>query len=167
VGRLCRVCSHPHRTAIEAALIRGESAPKLSGLHGVSLEAVYWHREQHLPAYLLKAAEEEDVRHAIDHIAQLKAINAATVAVLEEALRKGDSHTVLRAVDRLQKQIELQAKLIGELDERAQVNVLISGEWLRLRTALLDVLQGYPEARQAIGEQIMELESTNGHEPSA
>ena len=74
------------------------------------------HREQHLPKRLVRAAAQEDVRAALDVVAQLKAINGATLQVLTDARRANDGELALKAVDRVQRQIELQAKLLGEPD---------------------------------------------------
>ena len=50
----------------------------------------------------------------------------------------------------MQKQIELQAKLIGELDDRPQVNLLLAPQWLELQVQILAALQPYPEAHLAV-----------------
>ena len=97
---------------------------------------------------------------ALDVVAQLKAINEASLAILSEARGRGDADTTLKAVDRIQRQIELQAKLIGELDERPQVNVLVAPEWLTVRSALLEALGPYPEARQAVAGRLAALNGT-------
>jgi len=56
---------------------------------------------------------------------------------------------VLKTAGRLQPQIELLAKLIGELDERP-VNILISPEWLELRSVIVGALAPHEEARGAV-----------------
>jgi hypothetical protein len=48
-------------------------------------------------------------------------INAACNLMLTEALQRRDDDTALRACDRLLKQIELQAKLLGDLSEAPQI----------------------------------------------
>ena len=111
----------------------------------------------------MKAAEASDVRHALDVVQQLKAINAASLAILSDARRIGDADTALKAVDRIQRQIELQAKLLGELDERPQLNVLVAPEWLQARAVLLEALGPYPEARTAVSTRLVALEAPNGH----
>lgn len=58
---------------------------------------------------------------------------------------------------RLQGQIELLAKLIGQLDERP-LNIIISPEWIALRGALLDVLNQYPEVKFAVAERLSVFE---------
>src|SRR3954453_21307670 len=60
--------------------------------------------------------------------------------------------------------LELLAKLLGELDERPQVNLLLAPEWRTVRGALLAALAGFPEARAAVARQLLALEA--GDEPS-
>jgi len=146
----CSVCRHPDRPAIDAALVSGRPLRDIAGHHGLSKSAVERHGNDHLPAALVKAHEAEDVRHAIDVVAQLKAINRVCLSVLKDARDQGDGDLALKAVDRIQRQIELQAKLIGQLDERPVVNVTISAEWVELRTIILTALQTHPEARSAV-----------------
>jgi hypothetical protein len=65
---------------------------------------------------------------------------------------------VLKTAARLQPQIELLAKLIGELDERSQVNVLVSPEWIAVRAALLEALAPHPQARAAVAGRLLQVE---------
>ena len=155
----CTVCTHAERRTIDKELVTGYLVNRrIATQRTLSEAAVRRHAANHLPAALLAAAEAEDVRHALDILAQLKAINAASVAILAEARRMGDPDTALKAVDRIQRQIELQAKLLGELDDRPQINVLISGEWLAVRSALLEALQPFPDARSAVSARLVALE---------
>lgn len=66
---------------------------------------------------------------------------------------------VLKTAARLQPQIELLAKLIGELDERPQVNILVSPEWIAVRTAVLEALAPHPQARAAVTGRLLQLEA--------
>jgi hypothetical protein len=157
--RTCTVCSHPERAAIDRALVAGASLRDIAGQYRVSKSAAERHRADHLPAALVKGKEAQEEAHALDVVKQLKAINAATVAILSEARRAGDPDTALKAIDRIQRQIELQAKLIGELDERPQVNILVAPEWLQVRSALLVALSPYPEARAAAAGALVRLEA--------
>ena len=162
--RTCTVCTHPERKAIDKALVSGEAATSVAARYftkraKLGRMAVQRHKDEHLPATLVKAAEQEDVRHALDVVQQLKAINAASLEVLRNARDASQGGLALAAVDRIQRQIELQAKLLGELDERAQVNVLVAPEWLLVRSALLEALAPYPEARGAVAARLLALEA--------
>ncbi len=155
--RSCTVCEHTNQEGIDHALVGGASNRSVASLYDVSEAAVRRHKANHLPAKLVKAQEEEDVREALDVIKQLKAINAASLNILKDAREQGRPGTALAAVDRIHKQIELQAKLLGELDDRPQVNVLISPEWLELRTTIITALDPHPQARESV---LRALEST-------
>lgn len=60
----------------------------------------------------------------------------------------------LKTAARLEGHLTLAAKLLGELDERPTINVLLSPEWVALRGQLLTALAPYPEARAALGEAL-------------
>lgn len=151
----CSICIHPQRAEIDKALVAGETLRDIAGRCPVSRSALHRHKRDHLPAHLLKAAEEEDLGQAIDVVRQLKAINAACLEILQRSRADGKHSVSLRAVDRIQKQIELQAKLLGELQEQGpQVNVLVAPEWHEIRVHVLHALAPYPEARAAVAEAL-------------
>jgi len=148
--RSCTICQHPDREALDLALVGGAALSETAALFRVSNDAVSRHKANHLPAKFVLAQEAEDVREALDVVKQLKAINAASLHILKEARERGKQGTALAAIDRIHKQIELQAKLLGELDDRPQVNVLVSPQWLQLRTTIITALDHHPQARESV-----------------
>ena len=156
-GRPCSVCQHPDRPAIDMMLVNHKPFRAIARQFGLSKDAVLRHHDDHLPAVLAKAREAEDVAHAIDVVTQLKAINAAALAVLADARTRGDGELALKAIDRVQRQVELQAKLVGELDERPQITLQTAPEWLQLRGVLLEALRDYPDARRAVAARLLTL----------
>ncbi len=106
---------------------------------------------------MVQAAAETGVRHAIDVVAQLRAINGAAMTVLRDARAVHDGDMALKAIDRIYRQIELQAKLLGELDERPTINILVAPEWIAVRAALIDALAPYPDARAAVSGRLVAL----------
>jgi hypothetical protein len=175
--RVCTVCTHADRAAIDQALVSGTPAPRLAALYRVSPDAVLRHAANHLPALLQQGQavaeqtragalaeqqagqHEAAARHALDVVAQLRAINNSTLHILREAREAKQHGIALQAIDRVQRQIELQAKLIGDLDDRPVVNVLISAEWLQVRAVLLAALAPYPEARHAVAAALRTVEA--------
>lgn len=113
----------------------------------------------HIADTLKKAQEQDRAEHAIDIYKQLKAINSSALAILRESRDSGQNGLALQAIDRVQKQIELQAKLIGQLDERPQVNLLLAPEWAIVRQAIMDALQPYTTARADVAKALMHVES--------
>ncbi len=162
--RVCTVCAHGERSVIEQEIAVGTSAQKISALFRVSPDAVQRHKAEHLRPTLIETRKADDDERALDVIKQLRAINGASLRILHEAQQGQDPQTALKAVDRIQRQIELQAKLLGQLDERPQVNLVISPEWVQVRTTILTVLSPYPEARVAVAGALASLDAPAGKE---
>lgn len=164
--RLCTVCSHPEHGAINAALASGEvSNRRIAAQYGLSEAAVRRHADSHLPASLVEAAGAEEVRNALNVLDQLRAINETSRAILIDARKAKDGELALKAIDRIQRQIELQAKLLGDIDDRPQVNVLVMPEWITVRAVLIAALAPFPDARAAVASRLLELET--GREAAA
>ena len=157
--RVCSICTHAQRADIDAALVRRDSLRDIAGRFGVSRSALARHSDEHLGPALAKAQDAHEETHALDVLKQLRAINGACLAILQEARQQRDAHTALKAVDRIQRQIELQAKLLGDLDEAptVQVAVLTSPEWVATRAALMEALRPYPDAQQAVSRALLEV----------
>ena len=147
MSRVCTVCAHPERGEIERVLVtRSASYRDVSGQFALSKSAVSRHvNDGHIAERLSKVRDEEEAREALNVVRQLKAINSMAGTMLQEAFEAEDgeagrrrSPTVaLRAMDRVLKQLEFQAKLGGQLDERPITNVYI-GEVVQ--TAILTAL---------------------------
>ncbi len=68
---------------------------------------------------------------------------------------------VLKTAQQLTGQTQLLAKLLGQLDERPQVNVLMAPEWLQVRAALLTALIPHPDARRAVAAALVAIEAAS------
>jgi hypothetical protein len=88
--------------------------------YGVSKTSLLRHREKCLPAHLLKAKEETDIQSASGLVKQLQELARKTSLVLSRAMAKNDGELALKAIARLERQLELKARLLGELEDRGQ-----------------------------------------------
>ena len=147
--RTCTVCSNPERGAVDWALVAGAAFPALAAKYRVSEDALGRHKANHLPAALAKAQEAEEVAHADDLLGKVRDLQGRALAILDKAEDAGDLRTALGAIREARGNLELLAKLLGELDERP-VNVLVSPEWLELRMVIVGALEPYAEARGAV-----------------
>jgi hypothetical protein len=151
MSRVCTVCAHAEREAIDKLLVAGEGLRDIAGRYGLSKSALERHKANHLPASLAQAKEAAEVAQADDLLGQLRKLQRITLGLLSKAYSAGDLRTAVAAVGQARGNLELLGKLLGQLDERAQVNVLVaSPEWLALRARILTVLENYPEARLAL-----------------
>jgi hypothetical protein len=158
--RACTVCVHADRPAIDQALVNGKGIRETSALFRVSEDALSRHKEGHIPETLARAAEAEEVARADGLLGQLATLQADARRIGGKAETAGDLRTALAGIRELVRIVELTAKMIGELDDRPQVNVLVAPEWLTVRAALLEALRPYPEARQAVARRLVTLEAT-------
>lgn len=149
--RSCTICTHPKREEIDRSLVAGESTAKISGRYRtIDERALRRHRANHLPAKLVMAEKAEEVAQADDLLDQVRDLQERALAILDKAEETGELRTALSAIREARSNLELLAKLLGELDERPQVNILISPEWLELRTVIVGALEPYSEARGAV-----------------
>ena len=122
----------------------------VSSLFAVSEQALRRHKANHLPAKLVMAQAAEEVAQADDLLGQMQDLQARTLAILEAAEESRQHRTALSAIREARSNLELLARLLGELDDRPQVNVLISPEWLELRAVIVGALEPHPDARGAV-----------------
>jgi len=149
VPRACTICTHTDLEAINRALVEGTPNRRIASQHDVTERAVRNHKANHLPETLAKAQEAEEVAQADDLLGQVQDLQARTLAILEAAEETREHRTALAAIREAHSNLELLAKLLGELDERPQLNILISPEWIELRTVIVGALEPHGEARVA------------------
>jgi len=159
--RRCTVCDHPQRHGIDGALVTGAPYRSIAKRFELSESAVYRHKTEHLPAHLLRAREAEEVAHADDLLEQVRHLQTHALDILACAEKAGDLRTALAAISQARGNLELLGKLAGELDERPQVNVLVSPEWLELRAVIIGALSPHPGAREAVLRAIEGAEDGN------
>jgi len=157
----CSICKHPRKKAINAELVRGASYRDIAGRFGVSSSAVERHMD-HVAELVAKKRDSAEESIAEELQGELRMLRGETLAVLERAKTMGDTagdcstcerapRLALQAVSRLERQAELQARLLGALQDRTVVHSsLFDEDWVRLRAVLLDALRPFPEASQAV-----------------
>jgi hypothetical protein len=155
--RRCTVCDHPERHSIDEALVGATPYRSVAKRFELSESAVYRHKTEHLPAHLLKAREVEEVARADDLLDQVRNLQAHALDILERAEETGDLRPALAAISQARGNLELLGKLAGELNDGPNVNVTVSTEWVEIRTAMLEALGPYPEARSAVAVRLLEL----------
>ncbi len=215
MAQTCTICSHAHRTEIEAALVVRVPTRRIAAQYGASDTSIRRHRDQCLAPPIeqqqavIDVQRERSVRSELDHLFTRvhKLFDACdewlrdpsnpsryelgpradelqvtytewipagdrmvplrkkeTLARLLERLdakgldveRVESKHAdprqlVLSTAAQLSKQIELLAKLTGELEERnITVNIFQTPQWLPIEAALTRALAPHPEALEGV-----------------
>jgi hypothetical protein len=139
-------------------LVNGKPFRNIAERFGTSASALTRHKAEHIPAAMAQARSAAEVAQADGLVDQLVRLRADARRIEEKAEETGDLRTALMGIRELVRILELTAKLVGELDERPQVNVLVAPEWLAVRSVLLEALRPYPDARQAVAARLAALE---------
>jgi hypothetical protein len=148
--RSCTVCEHAEKNAIDRALVGSVSNRSVASIYDVSEAAVRRHKANHLPAKLVMAEQATEVVEANNLLDQVGDLQRRALAILDKAEETGELRTALSAIKEARGNLELLAKLLGELDERPVVNLNISPEWLELRAVIVGALEPHPEALSAV-----------------
>ena len=119
----CTICRHEKRDDIDRALLDGESFRNIARRTATSATALCRHKTQHIPRSLALAKETAEEIQAGTLFERLRAVGRVTEEILREA-RGAKNHTIaLQAIGRIERQLELEARLLGELDDSARVAI--------------------------------------------
>ena len=171
-GATCRVCGHRERAAVDLALARGVSVTALSRRYRVSTDSIYRHAKAHLPAQLraaliagptiegidLDKLRETESQSLLMHLVSLR---NRLFASLDTAEEYRDANMVARVTSQIHTNLELMAKLLGDLQTgHVTNNILVTPVYVEMRVALVAALAPYPDARHAVAQVLHRLEAT-------
>jgi hypothetical protein len=157
--RTCTICGNPDRDAIDAAIVTGQVIRATAALYRVSEDALARHAAHHLPRVAVEAHHSAEAERGQSLLDQLRQLQARTLALLDRAEAAGKLTPAILAVGQARQNLELAARLLHELDERPQVNLIVSPEWLALRAVLVEVLRPFPDAAAAVATRLVALEA--------
>lgn len=147
--RVCTICTHPEREPINAALVAGEPFRVIAQRFATSPDAVYRHKQEHLPAIMVKSEQAKEVAHADTLVGQVQNLRNKAISILETAETAGDLRVALLGIREARACIELLAEMEGEISRRPVFNLYMSAEWIEVRAVLLHALSDFPDARAA------------------
>jgi len=123
--RTCKVCSHVERTEIDLALVNGQSYRDIEKRFAVSRSSLLRHRKNDISKSLVLAKQADDQVEATSLFGRMKEINQETLEILLEA-RNTENHVIcLKAIARVESQIELEARLLGQLNNGTGSKVVL------------------------------------------
>ena len=159
MSRVCTICHHPKRKEIEEAITDGISYRHIASQFSIGYKSVERHIAEHIQQAIKQSEEAKEKARGLDVVEQLQNINTVTLAILKEARDEKKNGMALFAIDRVQKQLELQAKLLGDINDAPQVNIILTPEWRSIRTTIVQALVPFPDARIAVADALERVES--------
>jgi transposase-like protein len=163
LGRVCTICSHEQRFAIEELLATRQSTYRgIARKFGVSEDAVSRHvKAGHVSQLLALAADAERAAQADNLLDRIEALHSRTLAILE-AVEGTDAHsTALAAIREARRNLELIGEVTRELDRAGTINLELTVEWQEVKAVLVNTLASYPEAQQAVFSALEEAPNGN------
>ena len=169
----CTICSHPKRHALEIGLVHRVPLRVLATRYGASFHALHRHRRNHLSpataAAILAAAHPAEIdlealrtSEAEGLLASLLQQRVRLMQQAELAMELGSLHVAVSAEGKITESLRLTAQLTNSLVQHHSVShshVLVSEDYLALRSALLAALRLHPAAARDVARVLHELES--------
>lgn len=154
----CKCGNHPDFLEMDKAYLRGElGVQEYANRVGCTRQSVDRHIRNHLPDALLAAKNIAVVACGDTLLSQLQEARTRTLSLLDKAEDAQDTKVYGPPVGYLREireQLKLLAELEGRIAAQPQVNIMVSAEWVEVRTQILVALDPYPEARQAVANAL-------------
>jgi hypothetical protein len=160
--RVCTVCSHTARDAIEDAFIAGTPKRRIAAQYGVTEQAVRRHLREHLPALLALARDAERASRADSLLDRIEALQSRTLTILEASEETNEHRTALAAIREARGNLELIGEVTRELNRTPTLNLHLHPEYIAVRTAIVQAVEPYPEVREALSQAMIQIERVDG-----
>lgn len=162
--RTCTVCTHKALDEINKRLLSGEPYRSIAKQFKISDSAVFRHKESHIPELLSKSKDIEETLKADSLTQQIGDIREKIKSLLQQAIDADNLRDAHNFVGDTLRQIELEAKLLGQIQEQninvnlAQVNIYQSPEWSAVGLILTRILGPYPDVRAEVARELKALQ---------
>lgn len=160
----CTVCTRADMQAIDEGLAAGLSDNALARQFGITRDSIRRHRVNHLTPALRRAAQQRRTASSTESaLDRLEGLYERTGRLLDRIERAdGNPNTLIKAIKEARETLQVIARITGELDDSAKVQMIgitASPEWLVAREAMLRALLPYPEAAQAVAASVAQIEA--------
>lgn len=125
-GGRCQVCAHPRLDMIEAELVKAGTVKRaLARSLGIGRMSLQRHAQLHLPERLKRAAEAaKKAPAAQETLLQVAELNKLARAVFTRGYNENNLAAANGALAEARKLLELQSRLLGQLNDGSTTNVL-------------------------------------------
>jgi transposase-like protein len=107
----CSVCNHPKRLEIDKAILSGRSLASISRQYGVSSDALYHHRDNHITRQLATAMAKKELYQSMDMLSEIDELLHRTRRIMAQAEAKNNPNLELKAIAEARGSYELLSKI--------------------------------------------------------
>ena len=170
----CKVCNHPARAEIEAAMARGLGKRLTAEKFGTSKDSVFRHWRNCTPDTVKTAhkvqwaapkadLEKLTLAEADCVLTYLQRLRSDLLVIFESAKADGHYGSIAAISREIREVLTKTAQITGELQASSKktgvVNIVVSPEYLALRSDLTRVLRRFPEALAAVQAEFSKIEA--------
>ena len=157
----CTICKLPdaQREALEGKIATKElSMTAAAKLANSNKATVSRHMRNCVASRVRESMKPEPTTvEGLNVVNALTTSHGKTLDILTDSLSEGDRRTALLAIQTENKQLELMAKLTGQLNEAPQLNLLMSPSFVKLKQILIKTLEPHPQLRLEVSEALSKL----------
>jgi hypothetical protein len=169
----CSCCLSPRRAEIELALCASVPLNSVAARYDISPDSLSRHWRNHVPASIRAAIATQLKPEAIDleqlqrseseSLLQHLVVQRARLATLAQlAVESGSPAAAIRAEVAVTHNLELVSRLLGQLVSRSEITTksfLVTTDYIRLRSAIVQALKPYPQAAVAVAAAVAAIEA--------
>ena len=156
-GRPCRVCDHPQRPKIDAAMLRGEPIAALVSLYGIGRSNFYRHRKHLRPT---ETASTTPAPGKDDSAKSLRLVVLRTLQIAKDAETHGTRRETLAALRQVAANLELVAKI--RATEPPPYDPARDELVIQLRDRIARTLAECPTCRQKVADDFRQIAEAAG-----
>jgi polyhydroxyalkanoate synthesis regulator phasin len=166
MGRACTVCGHKDLDEINRQLLCSDSYRDIARQFNLSKDALARHKESHISELLSKSKDIEETLKADSLTQQIGDIREKIKSLLQQAIDADNLRDAHNFVGDTLRQIELEAKLLGQIQEQSinvnlqHVSVYQSPEWGAMGLILARILAPYPDVREEVARELKALQES-------
>ncbi|MCK9229123.1 MAG: hypothetical protein M0Q23_01555 [Syntrophales bacterium] len=111
MAQACRVCNHDKRIELDRKILQGKSIASISREYGVSEDALYRHRDNHITRQLATAMAQKELHRSMDLLGEIDELLRRTKRIMNKAEEKDNPRLELKAIAEARGSYELLSKI--------------------------------------------------------
>jgi len=117
---------------------------------------------EHFPSLLALARDAEREARADSLLDRIEALQRRTEDALTKAEEGENRFATFRGISEMRRTLELIGEVTKELNRTPTLNLSLHPEYVEARTLIIQSLEPYPEARQAVVRALSDIGGSNG-----
>jgi hypothetical protein len=162
MGRKSKIEAHPQSEEIIRLLASGEKNPEIVRIFPeIKDDDLDYYREHKLPAKLSKSSdlkaladeiESADIHQGDTYLQLIMGLQKKALDALELQDPAGDPKSWAMISREARGYLELLGKALDRIRDTPpiEVNLLVNPEWISIRTTIIQALEPYPQAKEAV-----------------